>query len=187
MREDPQRIGVIPFGDIPDIVPKVIAAHISGYLDLQTVLLDPMKNPSYALDRQRCQYDVGPILQDLESRLFTSMDKVVGILNVDLFVPVFSHVFGEARQGGRVALISIFRLKENRMDPLNDSAIALERVAKVALHELCHLYNLTHCENRRCLMHFSGSLSDLDQIPLSFCRYCSQYIREATKLNRKTV
>ncbi|HHE73778.1 MAG TPA: zinc metallopeptidase, partial [Desulfobacteraceae bacterium] len=171
MRKDRQRIGVIPIGDIPDIAPKVIAAHISGYLDLQTTLLGSMKNPSYALDRQRLQYNVGPIFQHLESRLFTSVDKVIGILDVDLFVPVFTHVFGEARQGGRVALISIFRLRENPMDTINDSAVALERAAKVALHELCHLYDLTHCENRQCLMHFSGSLSDLDQIPLSFCRY----------------
>lgn len=181
MRKDRQRIGVIPMGDIPDIVPKVIAAHISGYLGLQTSLLESMENPFYALDRQRLQYNVGPILQRLESRLFESVDKVVGVLNVDLFVPVFSHVYGEARQGGNVALISTFRLRENPMDTINYSAIALERAAKVALHELCHLYDLTHCESRRCLMHFSGSLSDLDQIPLSFCRYCSQYIREATK------
>ncbi len=179
MRKDRQRIGVIPIGDIPDIVPKVIAAHISGYLELQTTLLESMKNPSYALDRQRLQYDVGPILQHLESRLFTSVDKVVGILDVDLFVPVFTHVFGEARQGGRVALISIFRLRENPMDTINDSAIALERAAKVALHELCHLYDLTHCESSQCLMYFSGSLSDLDQSSFNLCRYCKQFFEDA--------
>ena len=44
MRKDRQRIGVIPIGDIPDIAPKVIAAHISGYLDLQAILLEPMQN-----------------------------------------------------------------------------------------------------------------------------------------------
>ena len=180
MRKDRQRIGLIPFGDIPDIVPKVIAAHISGYLDLQTILLEPMQNPSYALDSRRRQYDVGHILEHLESGSFGSVDKVMGILDVDLFVPVFTHVFGEARQKGRVALISIFRLRENPMDTIKDSTITLERAAKVALHEVCHLYNLTHCEDRRCLMYFSGSLSDLDQIPLGFCRYCSRYIREAT-------
>lgn len=179
MRKDRQRIGVIPIGDIPDIAPKVIAAHISGYLDLQTTLLESMKNPSYALDRQRLQYDVGPILQHLESRLFTSVDKVIGILDVDLFVPVFTHVFGEARQGGRVALISIFRLRENSMDTISNSAIALERAAKVALHELCHLYDLTHCESSQCLMYFSGSLSDLDQSSFNLCRYCKQFFEDA--------
>ena len=179
MRKDRQRIGVIPIGDIPDIAPKVIAAHISGYLDLQTTLLESMKTPSYALDRQRLQYDVGPIFQHLESRLFKSVDKVIGILDVDLFVPVFTHVFGEARQGGRVALISTFRLRKNPMDTINDSAAALERAAKVALHELCHLYDLTHCENRRCLMYFSGSLSDLGQSSFNLCRYCKRFFEDA--------
>ena len=181
MRQDRQRIGILPIGDIPEIVPKVIAAHVSGYLDLQATLVRSIKNPTYALDKQRLQYDVGPILQRLESEQFTSVDKVIGILDVDLFVPVFTHVFGEARQGGRVALISMFRLRENPMEAIDVSTLALERTAKVALHELCHLYDLTHCDSRRCLMHFSGSLPDLDEIPLSFCRYCSQYIREATK------
>lgn len=181
MIQDRQRIGIIPIGDISGIVPKVIAAHISGYLDLPATLLAPMQTPHYALDRQRCQYDAGPILNHLESGLFNSVDKVVGILNVDLFVPVFTHVFGEARQGGRVALISIFRLKENAMDTNSDSSTALERAAKIALHEVCHLYDLTHCESRQCLMYFSASLPDLDRIPLSFCRYCSRYIREATQ------
>jgi len=184
MRKDRQRIGIIPIGDIPDIVPKVIAAHISGYLDLQTILLEPMQTPFYALDRQRLQYDVGVILQHLESGWFNSVDKVIGIMDVDLFVPVFTHVFGEARQGGRMALVSIFRLKEKAMDTASETSLALERAAKVSLHELCHLYDLTHCESRRCLMYFSGSLPDLDRIPLSFCRYCSQYIREATKVDR---
>ena len=182
MRKDRHRIGVIPIGDIPGIAPKVIAAHISGYLDLQAILLEPMKTPTYALDKSRLQYNVGTILQRLESRLFTSVDKVIGILDVDLFVPVFTHVFGEARQRGRVALVSLFRLREeNPIDTTTDSAVALERAAKVALHELCHLYDLTHCENRQCLMYFSGNLADLDQLPLNFCRYCSRYIRDATK------
>lgn len=181
MTQDRQRIGIIPMGDISDMAPKVVAAHISGYLDLQAILLEPMPRPDYALDRQRCQYDAGPILNHLESVFFKPADKVVGILNVDLFVPVFTHVFGEARQGGRVALISTYRLKENAMDTNCDSSTALERAAKIALHEVCHLYDLTHCESRECLMYFSGSLPDLDRIPFSFCRYCSRYIREATR------
>jgi len=179
MRKDRQRIGIVPMGNIPEIAPKVIAAHISGYLDLQTSLLRPMDNPSYALDKQRLQYDVGPILQHMESKWFKSADKVICILDVDLFVPVFTHVFGEARQGGRVAFVSIFRLRENPMETFDGSAIALERAAKIALHELCHLYDLTHCESRHCLMHFSGSLPDLDQSSFSLCRYCRQFFEEA--------
>jgi len=179
MRTNRPRMGVIPIGEIPEITPKVVAAHISGYLDLPSVLLKPMANPYYALDKQRLQYDVGPILEHLESKWFESVDKVIGILDVDLFVPVFTHVFGEARQGGHVALFSIFRLKENTMGTATESAIVLDRAAKVALHEVCHLFGMTHCEDHRCLMHFSGSLSDLDQGSFDLCRYCKRYFEDA--------
>ena len=179
MRRDRQRIGLIPMGNIADMAPKVIAAHISGYLDLQTILLKAIKSPSYALDKQRLQYDAGPILQRLECQSFKSVDKIIGILDVDLFLPIFTHVFGEARQGGRVALVSIFRLRESCLDTMSDSAIALERAAKIALHELCHLYDLTHCADRHCLMHFSASLSDLDQGSFNLCRYCKRFFEDA--------
>jgi len=104
---------------------------------------------------------------------------VIGILDVDLFVPIFSHVFGEAKQGGKYALVSLFRLKKNPDGSTIMSSNFYERAAKVALHELGHLYNLFHCEDKRCLMHFSGGLEDLDETPLYFCRYCTAFFKDA--------
>jgi archaemetzincin len=95
---------------------------------------------------------------------------------------VFTHVYGEARQGGSVALVSLFRLGEDPVESIPPSAVMLERAAKVALHELCHLYNLTHFERHDCLMHFSGSLEDLDHISFRLCRYCMSYFRNAVRL-----
>jgi len=183
MKPGRQRIGVIPFGDIPAVVPHVIAAHISAYLHLEAVLLETKAEPKYALDRQRLQYNVGTILQHLELNLPAPAPKVIGVLNDDLFVPVFAHVYGQARQGGRAAILSLYRLREDDCNPAEPSALVLERAAKIALHEICHLYNLTHCQDRRCLMHFSGNLLDLDQLPFEFCRYCWQYFREATQID----
>ncbi|MBW2252743.1 MAG: archemetzincin, partial [Deltaproteobacteria bacterium] len=56
-----------------------------------------------------------------------------------------------------------------------------ERAVKVALHELGHLFDLLHCEHKRCLMHFSGSIEELDEQPLYLCNYCSIYLQD--KLN----
>ena len=179
MSRESQHIGVIPIGDVPDIAPKVIAAHISGYLKLRATVLQPLDNPIYALDKQRLQYNVGTILQTLESASFEDVQKVVGVLGVDIFVPVFTHVFGEARQGGNVAVVSLYRLRPEPFKPNHVSSTVLERVAKVALHELCHLYDLTHCESRQCLMHFSGDLNDLDANPVFLCRYCARFFRDA--------
>ena len=179
MNSKTNRIGVISMGEVPDIVPKSIAAHVSGYLDLPATVLSPLEHPTYAFDRTRLQYNVAAILKELEPVAFKGVDKVVCVLSVDLFVPLFTHVYGEARQGGRVALVSLFRLTNSRDDHASPSANVLERVAKVALHELCHLYDLHHCDDMQCLMHFSGVLEDLDQTPLYFCRYCSRFFRDA--------
>jgi archaemetzincin len=182
MHAAPHRIGVLPIGELHDIVPKVIAAHISGYLNLEATVLSPVDRPSYAFHEERVQYNVGAILQALEEKPIKGIQKIVGVLNVDLFVPVFTHVYGEARQGGRVALVSLFRLGEDPVESIPPSAAMLERAAKVALHELCHLYNLTHCETHDCLMHFSGSLDDLDNISFRLCRYCTSFFRNAVRL-----
>jgi archaemetzincin len=175
----PHRIAIIPMGEAPVIAAKVIAAHISGYLNLQAVVMPPSDLPLQALDKGRLQYNAGRLIQQLESRPMRPLEKIVAVFSVDLFLPVFTHVFGEARQGGRVALVSLFRLGKDSDELWRPSSDTLERTAKVALHELCHLYHLTHCENHACLMHFSGSLEALDKTPLAFCRYCRSFFREA--------
>jgi archaemetzincin len=172
-------IGVVGFGEVPETVPKVIAAHISGYLSLTARVMAPLGLPADALDERRLQYDAGRILGRMEAMSFAGPDKVVGVLGVDLFVPVFTHVFGEARQGGNAALVSLFRLGPRSTGSGPVSAAVLERAAKIALHELCHLYDLSHCTDEKCLMHFSGDLSELDRTPFSFCRYCKAFFRDA--------
>lgn len=170
-------IAVIPIGEVPDRTLKIIAAHVSGYLNFQTEICPPLDAPIYAFDPARLQYDAGKILARLESLNFDRFSKGIGVVNLDLFVPIFTHVFGEARQGGKVALVSLFRLgKISGGSPLPEN-ILYERAAKVALHEMGHLFNRIHCEDHRCLMHFSGSLEDLDGTPFNFCRYCTDNFR----------
>jgi len=175
-------IGVVPFGEVDGIVLKAIAAHILGYLQMDTEIAAPMEYPLYAYDRQRLQYDAGTILKDFESVSFNDYAKVIGILDADLFVPILTYVFGEARQGGTCALVSLYRLKRNPDGAEAALPVFFERAAKVALHELGHLFNLIHCENESCLMHFSGGLPDLDKAPPYFCRYCSVFLRDGLTL-----
>ena len=178
MNSTQRPIGVVPFGEVPHIASKTIAANILGYTHMDTEIAPPLEHPEYAFDKGRLQYNAGTILKVFESMPFHDYEKVVGVIDVDLFVPILTHVFGEARQGGRHALVSLFRLKRNADGSTPSKPVFLERTAKVALHELGHLFNLTHCMDQRCLMHFSGGLQDLDKAPLYFCRYCSIYLRD---------
>jgi archaemetzincin len=178
MNSKKRTIGVVPVGEVSELAPKVIAAHITGYLKLSAEVLNALAHPAYAFDEIRLQYNAGAILNFFESSPFDEYHKVIGVLNVDLFVPIFTHVFGEAKQNGKYALVSLFRLVKGDEGQKPPSSLLLERAAKVALHELGHLFNLFHCQDNKCLMHFSGDLEDLDHTPLYFCRYCSAYYQD---------
>ena len=41
------------------------------------------------------------IISDLETMEFQGCDKVIALIDSDLFIPVFSFVLGEANVGGR--------------------------------------------------------------------------------------
>ena len=172
-------------GEVPKIVPKSIAANILGCFNIKAEIAPSLKTPEYAYDKGRLQYNAGLILNALESLNFSKYEKVIAVLNVDLFVPIFTYVFGEARQGGMRALVSVYRLIKKTDASAIPEDIMLQRAAKVALHEMGHLFDLVHCMDDGCLMNFSGGLEDLDKAPLSFCRYCSRYLRDALSLNEE--
>jgi archaemetzincin len=172
-------IAVMPVGEVPELAVKIVATHVAEAFQVPADVLPACELPRESLDARRLQYDAGRILGALERRAFAGYRKVVAVFSVDLFIPIFTHVFGEARQGGRIALVSLARLVRNVDGSVPSPAVGWTRAAKVALHEVGHLFDLPHCQDERCLMHFSGGVDDLDQTPLQFCRYCALILHDA--------
>jgi archaemetzincin len=179
MKASMRRIGVVALGEVPELVPQSIAAHIQGILHVEVDVLPPLPLPSSAFDQGRLQYSASRMLQHLETLSFSRCDKIMGVLDRDLFIPIFTYVLGEAQQGGKHALVSLHRLKTDEANAPSSLSLLIERSAKVALHELGHLYSLHHCLDPACLMHFSGSLRDLDETFLDYCSYCRIYLRDS--------
>ena len=74
-----------------------------------------------------------------------------------------TYVFGEAYTPGKVALISLWRLKpEFYKDPADHSVYGL-RGAKETVHELGHTLGVKHCQGSMYVMHFSNSIFDTDK------------------------
>lgn len=170
---------VVPLGEISDIVLNIVCEQITRCFKLKTQILPPLEQPEHAFDERRLQYNAGIIIKSLEFMHSGNPDKVIGIMSQDLFIPVFTHVFGEARQGGTCALVSLSRLAKNPDGSAPNRSLIHERAAKVALHELGHLFDLLHCEYKQCLMHFSGGIEELDEMSYGFCEYCSIYLKDA--------
>ncbi len=94
-------------------------------------------------------------------------DLGLGFTDADLYVPDMNFVFGLASSDGRCGVVSSNRLKAA------DPRLFNERVLKEAIHELGHVLGLQHCDDPRCVMHFSNSLMDTDVKNSTLCSSCS--------------
>jgi archaemetzincin len=120
--------------------------------------------------------------QYLSSRLLSSLSKheaderVVGLTEVDLYVPRLNYVFGEADPLSGRAIVSFCRLRQEYYGLPPDETLFLERAVKEIVHELGHTFGLEHCPNSRCVMYFSSSLADTDLKETGFCGRCQPRI-----------
>jgi archaemetzincin len=124
--------------------------------------------PSSAYVRERRQYHSTPILQQLVRVKPRYAERLLGVADVDLFVPQLNFVFGEADAERGVAVFSLARLHADGSDR-SARARFLKRAATEAIHELGHTYRLDHCVNPRCVMWFSNTLAETDRKGLSLC------------------
>jgi predicted Zn-dependent protease len=106
-------------------------------------------------------------------------ERILGIVDVDLFAPSLNFVFGEADLLHGVAVISLFRLRPENYGLPASANLLQERALKEAIHELGHTYGLMHCNHYRCVMHFSNSLPDTDRKSHQFCRRCGSSLTAA--------
>lgn len=103
----------------------------------------------------------------MATRAREGTDIALGITDDDLFVPGMNFVFGLASREAGAAVVSVNRLKDK------DATAFAGRVIKEAVHEVGHLYGLSHCSDPGCVMHLSNTLSDTDSKADTFCPRCS--------------
>ncbi|HUC43968.1 MAG TPA: hypothetical protein VMR65_08020, partial [Candidatus Sulfotelmatobacter sp.] len=137
-----------------------VRAHVSGALRERVHAGFEPERPSEAWDPRRGQFESGSILEWLASR-HPGAHKVLGVTDVDLFIPILTFVFGEAQLGGRTAVVSTARLGDAPFVP-GESARIARRLEKEAVHELGHTFGLLHCRDGSCAMARSPSLRHVD-------------------------
>ncbi len=130
-----------------------------------------LQDISFALDPERRQHHSSLILEKLAVAAPSHTVKVLGITGEDLFIPILTYVYGEAQLGGKTCIISTHRLAEG-ISPVHQKEIYYQRVAKEAIHEIGHTFNLRHCQNQSCIMHYCRNIKDVDSKSDRFCRYC---------------
>lgn len=131
------------------------------------------------------QCDSMTLLRELVKQRPSQHAKVVAITDVDLCNPVLSFVFGEAQLAGSAAVVSAHRLRNQFYGLPADLGQFAERLGKVVVHELGHLFGLTHCPNGSCVMHAARFVEEVDIRSMLFCSECRLMLRSEWGLSPK--
>jgi archaemetzincin len=175
-----QKIIISPIENIDACNYQLMGQEIHRTFGFQTQIKSLLQNVHFAYDLTRDQYHSTAILEKLASISPSKAIKVVAITSVDLFIPILTHVYGEAQLAGKACIVSIYRLQEG----LSIAAIEKEfenRVLKEVLHELGHTFNLRHCNDKACIMHYCRSIKDVDRKSDQLCRYCKILLEDELK------
>lgn len=170
---------VVPVGSPPPALLKAIEEPLAAQLGLTVQHAKiSLQRPAYAFNKDRGQYHSNAIMR----RLVPLMDArqghvgVLGVADVDLFVPDAPFVFGEADRESKSAVLSIARLL-----PGADFPLLQRRMQAEAVHLGGHLVGLSYCEDARCAMFHAQSTQDTDRKAPALCNLCRN---ELQKLNR---
>jgi len=156
-----------------DLAPQLVAAF-----GVVCQVSERRLDPAFAFDAVRGQYRSDLLLHSLAGA-FPHAWRVLGVATVDLFVPVLTFVFGEAELGGRNAVVSAYRLREEVYGLPPDEPLSLQRLLKEAAHELGHTFALRHCDDWTCVMRSSQAVEQLDLKTAQFCERCRMRLHPA--------
>jgi archaemetzincin len=170
------QLQLLPIGDVDITLLEDLRSVLEDVVGLPCSVLSVGLDPEFAFHAERQQYHSSEILQRMDDFLDSDSWRILGITEVDLYIPILTFVFGEAKMGGPSAVLSTFRLRQEMYGLPEDPGLLLERLAKEAVHELGHTLNLTHCDDHRCAMASSHAVEWIDLKDMQLCANCKAMV-----------
>jgi archaemetzincin len=164
---------LVSIGSVPENALQWIEAAAAEWFPLPIRRLPAIAIPDGAYDARRDQYQSVEIMKML-AKLSPSGNgsRILGVVDVDLSIPMLSFLFGQAQFEGRVAVISLCRLHQEFYGLPAQENLLRERTVKEALHELGHTFGLVHCSEPSCAMSLATHIELVDAKVEQFCTQC---------------
>ncbi|MCS7280172.1 MAG: archaemetzincin [Desulfobacterota bacterium] len=157
---------------------EFLRLRISEVFRKKTVIYESKKIDFHSIyNPSRKQYNSSQFLIQLLNNHPKDALRILGVTDVDLFIPILTFVFGEAQLNGIAGVVSVHRLNNKFYGLPENEELLRKRLIKEAIHELGHTYGLVHCLTPGCVMNSSTYVEDIDEKSEFFCSYCSSVIR----------
>jgi archaemetzincin len=165
---------VQPLGGCASTVPGVdeVVAALRAFYPIDVRVLACQELPKAAYYPPRKRYRAERLLAYLNGRMPKDGWRILGLTEVDISTTKDKFpdwgVMGLGELPGTATVISAFRCRKKA----RNQAHAIERLAKVAVHEIGHTLGLPHCPTRGCLMEDAmGKVTTTDR-ERDFCPAC---------------
>jgi archaemetzincin len=172
LRCEEMKIVLKPIGDIDKKLLEELKESLNQTFGCPVEIAFEDLNLEKAFNSRRQQYLALKLLSQLKKSGSAKGEKVLGIVDVDLYTPELNFIFGQADISAGTAVISLCRLRQEYYGSAPDSVLFRDRAVMEAVHELGHTLGLDHCQDPKCVMLFSNSLSDTDWKRAAFCSRC---------------
>jgi archaemetzincin len=156
-----------------------LAVKVDLVFGLATDVLRSNLEVERAFDQSRGQYNSTALLTLLLNQIPTLDNKYILIVDVDLYIPVLTFVFGEAQLSGIASVVSTHRLQNQFYGLPHDDAITMMRLEKEVIHELGHTFGLYHCRQFECVMRSSTYVEEIDLKKAEPCESCSAFLKQS--------
>lgn len=181
-------IGIQVLGNVEETIIDSLKTTITNEYDAKVSILENINIPkSSFVNIKSPRYRADSLLIYLKNIKPDSIDFIIGFTALDISTskkdskgnikkPESKYkdwgVMGLGFRPGTSCIVSSYRLKHT------NKSILMDRIKKVAVHELGHNLGLKHCEkNENCVMRDAAeTVRTIDKVGFSLCRNCKSRI-----------
>jgi archaemetzincin len=167
---------LMPIGSVPAKAVDWIENATAEWFPLPIRRLPALPIPESAYDSKRKQYQSVEMMKLLAQAAPRDAARVLGIVDVDLAIPMLSFLFGQAQFDGPIAVVSLCRLHQEFYGLPAQENLLRERTVKEVLHELGHTFGLVHCSESTCAMSLATHIQLVDSKAERYCERCGMQL-----------